>query len=98
MFSFLFKKLNTFCLILQDPQPDTTSIDITLTSADTTSWSAPLNQYKFLLDDTYEGFRKEIDIPNDVMLSSNISVNASGKNFFAATYSDRLTARFMLLK
>ena len=70
------KKITFFA---KDPPPAITSMNITLMTDDPTSWMASANAYKFELDDTYEGLRKEIRVPDDVLRYGNISVNASGE-------------------
>ena len=54
-------------------------MDLTLTSPDMTSWSAPSNQYRFNLDNSNEGLKTEIVVPEDVVREGNIAVSATGE-------------------
>jgi len=76
---------------LKDPVPAVVNMDLTLTSPGMTSWNAPSNQHRFSLDNSNEGVKMEIDVPDDVMLAGSFSVTARGEIFNCKSFCQQLT-------
>ncbi|XP_076805082.1 complement C3-like isoform X2 [Clavelina lepadiformis] len=58
-----------------DPQQATTNLNVRLQGQSDTEWNNP---YTFSLDHHNEGFRKEVEVPNKVMQSGSLTVDATG--------------------